>query len=537
MKTLKSLTVVTIVLLVSLFLGIGVFGDTIPVKEFKDEINDIKSSKTYSSLEKPKNFKVYSSTEARLIEWTKVPHAKQYIIYRKKGTNSSKSKYAKIATVNETYFYNEKYDYCSDHIDHKRWYIDIYYKKKNKCKYNQKYTYKIVAVRGNTKSGATTKYSGKVKKPCTNKKNKKKIEPSYYGLYLTNKMRVKKGKIPIPWGHKLEKGSKQRVKDLTKKYSHDRPDKTSYVTAFGYARYFEPELCTFCSAGIFGEDIASGSSTKGNYIDYKNSPAHYGLLLLSSKVSNCTSKIYGSNEKAFAYTGIAFCSYQRGARPKLVDGSVKNETVIGTSDGYCVSTKYTKKNSKGKTVVIKNESEAKKKDRTLSISQKLKNYSLRNVSLENILGVRDMIEGPYNALQTKENPWFKTTLRQSVKGGYTTYQGQYPDYWKESALQELDKIEKDPFYNYSYVHHCNGTPVLLTADEFYHPSHSDKTIQKIDEKTGVTTYYCKECSKDFQRTSNTDFDNGNLTVWNTLYIRLKKIVLNQYAGGTKYKIP
>lgn len=294
--------------------------------------------KKVSTLAKPQNVKIYRSVEAALIEWDKVEGAKSYKIYRK----AKDGKYVYLGKVNEKYF-TAMQDYKNT-----RFFIDIRYKKKKTKKYNykKKYTYKVVAVNGKVKASST-----KVSK----KHKKKKAEPSYYTLYLVNKKRTKAGYKPMYWGHSYEKGCRTRVKEIRKKFSHDRPVKHEYWgngcdVVWMNLRLFDPWELSFYNLGVYGENIGYSSAGTEDviYDGYWNSPGHKAIMMYSGKGEIDKKSEYWQINDARVFTEkggnferntFSLTAYTYSSNIAKKDNLVYHEMVVG-EDEYVVANNY-----------------------------------------------------------------------------------------------------------------------------------------------------------------------------------------------------
>ena len=178
--------------------------------------------------------KGWANISGALLEWKKVDGATSYNIYRaqkiknKKGKETKKyTKYEKITTVKETYFYcNGK-----DNSSHKRWYVDMFSGKKGRyTKHSCRY---LVKSDNGYKSNTFSFKKGKFKKGA--------YVLGYPELYYVNNARRKaKPKLPVlMWEHSAEKGIKQRTREIKKDgyYGHTRPNNKSCFTIWKEDKY------------------------------------------------------------------------------------------------------------------------------------------------------------------------------------------------------------------------------------------------------------------------------------------------------------
>ena len=309
-----------------------------------------------SSLNKPRNVKVYRSTEASMLSFNKVDNAQSYKIYRhlgkknvKKGKKKWTGSWVYLGSLNE-----KDYTY-STYYNHVREYVDIRYKK-NRKKYDYKkyYTYKVVAVNRNVESPAATKYSTRWKM--------QKNELSYYTLYLTNKTRKKMGLCYLTWGHAYNKGSLIRAKELKTQSRkdrskwHDRPNGKYYIDAFNYLpKMKDPTTGKIGITGAYAEDVGIGYSgtTKDVYDGYMHSPGHKGPLVVNqlevddSLEENNSSSVellwngkkitINSGDYTYDPTSLTAATYCSNI---LKDKDVFHEAIIGWEDYMIGEAKY-----------------------------------------------------------------------------------------------------------------------------------------------------------------------------------------------------
>ena len=89
-------------------------------------------------------------------------------------------------------------------------------------------------------------------------------------LALVNEERCKAGVAPLKLSAELQEAAVIRAEELTRKYSHTRPDGTKFSTVLPDGKY------------TLGENIACGSSTAARVVElWLNSPGHRANILRS----------------------------------------------------------------------------------------------------------------------------------------------------------------------------------------------------------------------------------------------------------------
>ena len=192
-----------------------------------------------------------------ILQWDKQVNA-SYKIYR---STKKRGKYKCIGTLKNSYFKEVKYpkvQWLNKRVTH-----------------GKKYYYKVRAYSENI--------NGDCSNVCTVKKWKKtKRYADYITLSEVNKIRVKRKLRPYLWDFRADKGTKQRVKELTTYFSHETPDgKDALAKAFRYYT-LKGEVGSrkeYPIRSVVSENIAVGYSGTNVIKAYYNSTYHKPLLV------------------------------------------------------------------------------------------------------------------------------------------------------------------------------------------------------------------------------------------------------------------
>lgn len=103
-------------------------------------------------------------------------------------------------------------------------------------------------------------------------------------LDLVNEERCKAGVAPLRFSAELQSAAAIRAEELTRKYSHTRPDGTKFSTVLPDGKY------------TLGENIAYGSSTAAKVVElWMNSPGHRANILRSDYTELGVGYMYNEN--------------------------------------------------------------------------------------------------------------------------------------------------------------------------------------------------------------------------------------------------
>ena len=273
--------------------------------------------------------KGYRHSHAALIEWTKVPSATNYKIYRATRKKGKKAKYTKFKELKikkgENKLTESWFTKYGDNILNTRWFVNVdtdgFEKTQKKYLYNHNRTYKYkVKAFDNNKKCIAVSNTIKVKKYKS-----RMYEPRYENLYYVNKARFKYKLNVIPWGHQYNKGLKGRAKDMRlrekrrEKFSknwHKRPNGKSRDSLFQNLKVIDVENLAIYSPTKINENIAKNGEYANETIrGYLKSRGHR-VVVLKEKM-NC------------------YCAYMVETQNSFYDvmSVLKNSLVISNNGG------------------------------------------------------------------------------------------------------------------------------------------------------------------------------------------------------------
>ncbi len=306
--------------------------------------------------------KGYRHSHAALIEWTKVPGATNYKIYRATRKKGKKAKYTKFKELKikkgENKLTESWFTKYGDNILNTRWFVNVdtdgFEKTQKKYLYNHKKTYKYkVRAFDNNKKCIAISNTIKVKKYKS-----RMYEPRYENLYYVNKARYKYKLNVIPWGHQYNKATRERGKDLVynekngvkfNKNSHYRPKKRGEANdIYKYLKVINVHTLTIGSP-LYGtnEVIHRGSEYGAGAIKgYLNSKKGHKEYILSSTNKYATFNASLSERKNFYDVSSIYnfndlvCSVNSGKKynfpyvyKQILNNSVKETIVNGLPTG------------------------------------------------------------------------------------------------------------------------------------------------------------------------------------------------------------
>ena len=274
--------------------------------------NKTKADATFS-------IKGYRHSHAALIEWTKVPGATNYKIYRATRKKGKKTKYTKFKELKikkgENKLTENWFTKYGDNILNTRWFVNVdtdgFEKTQKKYLYNHKktYKYKVKAFDNNKKCIA-------VSNTIRVKKYKSRMyEPRYENLYYVNKARYKNKLNVIPWGHQYNKGLKGRAKDVYvwikkgvdfkakkngKYIYHTRPNGKRRDSLFQYLRLIDENNLSIYNPRLINENLGKNTEYAKEMINgYLESPGHRRVVLLKTSSAGCYCAYLLKTRKAF----------------------------------------------------------------------------------------------------------------------------------------------------------------------------------------------------------------------------------------------
>ena len=146
---------------------------------------------------------------------------------------------------------------------------------------------------------------------------------SKQAFIIQNQYRVEKGVVPLVWSKELYNVAKIRSKELTKLFSHRRPDGTYCYTAFTH--FFGKERCkhfsnvyserlksigysyVVCADNCYAENAAGGSMGPEEVIKgWRNSPGHYRTFIDSELISGSISCYITSDGTKYWISSFAY---------------------------------------------------------------------------------------------------------------------------------------------------------------------------------------------------------------------------------------
>lgn len=114
-------------------------------------------------------------------------------------------------------------------------------------------------------------------------------------LALANEERRKAGVAPLRFSAELQSAAVIMAEEMTRKYSHTRPDGTKFSTVLPDGKY------------TLGESIACGSSTATKVVElWMNSPGHRANILRSDYTELGVGYMYNENSGYRHYWGQLF---------------------------------------------------------------------------------------------------------------------------------------------------------------------------------------------------------------------------------------
>lgn len=146
---------------------------------------------------------------------------------------------------------------------------------------------------------------------------------SKQAFIIQNQYRVEKGVVPLVWSKELYNVAKIRSKELTKLFSHRRPDGTMYYKAFTnyfgkkrceefkrkYADYLKNLGSTYaaCAESCYTENAGKGVFGVSDIMcAWKKSSGHYDVLVRASLMSGAISCYRDENDTEYWISSFAY---------------------------------------------------------------------------------------------------------------------------------------------------------------------------------------------------------------------------------------
>ena len=255
--------------------------------------------------------KGYRHSHAALIEWSKVPGATNYKIYRATKKKGKKNKYYGYKELKikkgENKLTEKWFTKYGDNALQTRWFINVdtngFEKTQKKYLYNHKkiYKYYVKALKGKKEIARSKIYT-------TKKFTFSKYQPRYDNLYYVNRERYKRKLSVIPWGHQYNKGLKGRAKDIKIRVKrrdnfnaknkhgiwlyHTRP-KGTIDDLYKYLLNIDLVTLSISNATQSNENIAKNVDYAKDIIDgYMHSPGHKKVIVKNILILHFTVPIY-----------------------------------------------------------------------------------------------------------------------------------------------------------------------------------------------------------------------------------------------------